>query len=113
MTCPVCHRSDTAYLNCNRPDCTDGRHATPTQIYNVGPETMAKVFKPNGLTNLSDLQKVLDAVEAALSTGVTVPEAAKVLWDHSNTPVVYDACANRVRAYKFQAVLRAIIEAKI
>lgn len=26
MTCPVCKCSDTAYLTCNRPDCTDGRH---------------------------------------------------------------------------------------
>lgn len=26
MTCPVCYRDDNAYLRCNRPDCTDGRH---------------------------------------------------------------------------------------
>ena len=27
MTCPVCNGSNFAYLTCNRPDCTDGRHA--------------------------------------------------------------------------------------
>ena len=31
MTCPVCNRSDTAYLTCNRPDCTDGRHVPSTR----------------------------------------------------------------------------------
>lgn len=35
--------------------------------YKVGVETMAKVFKPAGLTNISDLQAVFDAVELALT----------------------------------------------
>jgi len=41
----------------------------------VGDMTMAEVFVPNGLTNLSDMQAVLDAVEHAL---VTRPAPAAV-----------------------------------
>lgn len=33
---------------------------------NVGPETMKRVFRPRGLTNLSDMQAMFDAVESAL-----------------------------------------------
>lgn len=36
------------------------------QSYTVGGKTMELVFTPNSLTNLNDLQKVLDAVEVAL-----------------------------------------------
>ena len=32
MTCPVCNRDDNAYLTCNRPDCIDGRHSTPSAL---------------------------------------------------------------------------------
>ncbi len=37
MTCPVCRQSDTAYLSCNRPDCTDGRHvpSAPLRRYDA------------------------------------------------------------------------------
>lgn len=34
--------------------------------YTIGDETMRRVFEPNGLTNVSDLQAVFDAVERAL-----------------------------------------------
>lgn len=34
--------------------------------YNIGPLTDDYVFKMSGLTNVSDLQAVLDAVEVAL-----------------------------------------------
>ncbi len=40
----------------------------PARTYHVGPRTMEKVFAPFGLTNVSDLQAVLDAVEAALTS---------------------------------------------
>lgn len=36
-------------------------------VYTVGNNTMAKVFRPAGLTNLSDLQTFLNAVERALT----------------------------------------------
>jgi hypothetical protein len=34
--------------------------------YNIGPLTMEYVFKRAGLTNVSDMQAVFDAVEGAL-----------------------------------------------
>lgn len=34
--------------------------------YNIGPLTMQYVFEASGLTNVSDLQAALDAVEVAL-----------------------------------------------
>lgn len=43
-----------------KPPCT-------TSIYIIGDLTMAKVFKPAGLTNVNDLQAVFDAVETALT----------------------------------------------
>lgn len=41
------------------------REAEP-KAYNIGINTMAQIFKPSGLTDLHDLQAVLDAVENAL-----------------------------------------------
>jgi hypothetical protein len=38
--------------------------------YNVGGETMREVFNPIGMTNLSDLQAVLDRLEIVLSLAV-------------------------------------------
>ena len=40
--------------------------AEPVQ-YQIGPNTMERVFKAAGLTDLSDLQAVMDAVEKALT----------------------------------------------
>jgi len=37
-----------------------------TQLYNIGERTMAQVFNAPGLTHMSDMQAVLDAVEIAL-----------------------------------------------
>lgn len=39
----------------------------PTQQFFVGKLTMAGVFEAKGLTNLNDMQAVLDAVEEALA----------------------------------------------
>lgn len=36
-------------------------------VYTIGDNTMARVFKPSGLTNVADLQAVFDAVELALT----------------------------------------------
>ncbi|WP_421591088.1 hypothetical protein [Shinella sp. M27] len=38
------------------------------KVYSIGVNTMTKVFTPAGLTNVSDLQAVFDAVEIALSS---------------------------------------------
>ncbi|AOH83646.1 hypothetical protein AWL63_06320 [Sphingomonas panacis] len=38
-----------------------------TQLYNIGERTMAQVFNAAGLTHMSDMQAVLDAVESALA----------------------------------------------
>ena len=38
-----------------------------THLYNIGERTMAQVFNAAGLTHMSDMQLVLDAVEAALA----------------------------------------------
>lgn len=38
--------------------------------YNIGPQTMERVFEAAGLTNMSDLQAVMDAVEKALVSKV-------------------------------------------
>lgn len=37
-------------------------------VFQIGDRTMALVFTPAGLTDVSDLQKVFDVIEAALST---------------------------------------------
>lgn len=44
----------------------DASH-TALEVYVVGDRTMEKVFRPAGLTNVSDLQAVFDAVEKALT----------------------------------------------
>lgn len=41
-----------------------------TKKYIVGDVTYEKVFKANGIENLSDMQAVLDAVEKALTSNV-------------------------------------------
>lgn len=38
--------------------------------YNIGPLTAQHVFKAANLTNMSDMQAVMDAVEAALAQAV-------------------------------------------
>lgn len=43
-----------------------GEAAKPN-VYDIGDNTMARVFKPAGLTNLHDLQAVFDAVEKAFA----------------------------------------------
>jgi len=51
--------------------------------YTIGDETMKRVFEPNGMVNLADLQAFLDAVEQALTSIVSarpeVPNAHKVI----------------------------------
>jgi hypothetical protein len=42
----------------------------------IGDLTMEKIFKPNGIENLSDLQALMDAVEVAL--GAAPPPSAKI-----------------------------------
>lgn len=41
--------------------------ASPEPLYRIGDETMARVFMPAGLQNVSNLQAVFDAVERALT----------------------------------------------
>lgn len=36
-------------------------------VYQIGEATMDRVFRPNGLENVSDMQTVFDAVERALA----------------------------------------------
>jgi hypothetical protein len=47
------------------------------EVFTVGDQTMEQVFRPSGLTNVHDLQAVLDAVERALTpspgTGPAAP----------------------------------------
>jgi len=56
-----------------------------THQYKVGPLTMEHVFRPHRMTNLSDMQSVLDAMEAALDscTGdakcAALPDRADIL----------------------------------
>lgn len=72
-------------------------HVTPTvtvdpmdvRKYNIGDQTMAKVFSPNGLTNVYDLQAVFDAVEAALAPVWTVYDWEALRgaeWKYCRTP---------------------------
>jgi hypothetical protein len=49
------------------PPTTGSAVTKPVNTYNVGPLTMQRIFEPAGLTNVSDLQAVLDAAEAALA----------------------------------------------
>lgn len=41
-------------------------------VYNIGPLTMKYVFERFGLTNVSDMQAVLDAVEVGLAASEAV-----------------------------------------
>lgn len=45
--------------------------------YNIGPLTAAYVFQRSGLKNMSDMQAVMDAVEAALGQFYIAPERLK------------------------------------
>lgn len=63
-------------LQPNRPPPAEVR-----ATFTVGHLTMAQVFRPAGLTNLSDLQAVLDAVERALQ-----PEAPAEQTAHRAAP---------------------------
>lgn len=49
-----------------RKGFVDGEKLKSPAVFTIGDETMAKVFKPNGIENVSNLQAVFDAVEAAL-----------------------------------------------
>ncbi|CAN7301136.1 hypothetical protein LJR221_001498 [Agrobacterium tumefaciens] len=62
------------------PEASDGRNTfimfaeyvesrleVPLEVFTIGDNTMSRVFKPSGLTNLHDLQAVLNAVEKVLS----------------------------------------------
>jgi hypothetical protein len=40
---------------------------TPGRAFDIGPQTMERVFRPNGITNVSDLQSVFNAIEKALT----------------------------------------------
>jgi hypothetical protein len=46
--------------------------ADKVEKFNVGPLTMRHVFEPDGITNVADLQAVLDEVEAALSAAAEI-----------------------------------------
>lgn len=46
--------------------------------YTIGDLTYARVFKAAGLTNLSDIQAVLDAVEAAIAQLAPQPEQSRI-----------------------------------
>jgi hypothetical protein len=48
------------------------REAKTPKVYNIGVNTMAQVFKPSGLTDLHDLQAVLDAVENAIAAQANI-----------------------------------------
>jgi hypothetical protein len=50
------------------------RQDTEARQYDIGDNTMRHVFAPAGLTNLSDLQAVVDQVETALSKPVAPSE---------------------------------------
>lgn len=53
----------------------------------IGPNTMERVFKAAGLTNLSDLQAVMDAVEKALTVSPTIEEVTPTTeqWESCET----------------------------
>lgn len=55
--------------------------------------------------------KAADRIDVLAAPAMTVEEAARVLLrldEYGNRKAVYDACANRVKVYKFDAVLRAL-----
>jgi len=52
-------------------ELVDAHEADSNKQYSVGEETKSRVFAAAGLTNLSDLQAVLDAVEQALKATPT------------------------------------------
>lgn len=52
----------------------ESREKVPLDVFTIGENTMSRVFKPSGLTNLHDLQAVLDAVEKSLTPGEPVAE---------------------------------------
>lgn len=56
---------------CDGYNCDDGcaypSPVRPVEKFTIGKETEERVFKANGITDLSNLQAVLDAVEAALN----------------------------------------------
>ncbi|UQY33565.1 Lar family restriction alleviation protein [Pseudomonas fulva] len=60
-SCSVCGQLSPKWRECN------ALLAAAADKYLIGELTFEKVFKPSGLTNLSDLQAVFDSVEAALS----------------------------------------------
>lgn len=55
--------------------------------YNVGDFTMEMVFKPTGMTNLSDMQAVLDQVEVALGQALHPPGEMVIA---NGEPAVHD-----------------------
>ncbi len=60
----------------HRPAQTEQRPEKDAQVaqYTIGDLTYEKVFKAAGLTNLSDMQAVLDAVETAIAQTAQQPE---------------------------------------
>ncbi|MET0364131.1 MAG: hypothetical protein ABW169_05715 [Sphingobium sp.] len=47
-------------------DNTDADADRPVATYQIGELTMANIFRPNGITDVSDMQAVFDATEVAL-----------------------------------------------
>jgi len=54
---------------CNKLERENWQQVSDDRRIDVGEQTMARVFRPAGLTNLSDMQAVMDAVEKALEEG--------------------------------------------
>lgn len=69
--------------------------ASVPKVYNIGDRTMAAVFEPAGLKNLSDLQAVFDQVEIALSLAGEASVRRKVAY--RSTPGIVDVLSERER----------------
>lgn len=94
---------------------------TEPEVYTIGELTLERVFRASGITNLSDLQAVMDAVEAALQRAVApeVRAAEEALrmsleavdWaysagtemDESGSARTHDEYLKKVRSFEVQA----------
>ena len=87
--------------------------------YQAGPLTMAHVFEPSWLENLSDMQAVLDAVEVALVGKVELMDALREAdaaikemfryYDGGETRGSYDGKPERAQLRKAGYTARAAI----
>lgn len=71
----------------------------PTKPFVVGPATSERVFHAAGLANMSDMQAVLNAVEAALNELLVKIEPATNVVPASRQPPAYLVWSNEHRAW--------------